>query len=275
MSISFQPKIIIGSVVGFIATAIGVIAVFFPSLFNLETKKIAEYQHSLNTDQDAINFIKFLKEHQDSIVNLDLTYIEKIRYRDAYDKNGKIIIDYDDKFSNEIRPEEAIDDGVKKENLNKICSGEEINGNESFGVIDQNGHIFISSEFKCRPFLNNFNFMRTKGSLGIWIPGKKDDGSDDENYHIIITSDSKNNTLFKWSIKNREKNTEEMQLTGTFFVNKFIDSHDYGESADQRIAVMSPQWGGMYNGAEEIGDLNMEVVELQPLSKKEIESKNY
>lgn len=54
MSIVFKPKIIIGSVIGIIASAIGVIAVFFPSLFNLETKKIAEYQHSLNTDQDAI-----------------------------------------------------------------------------------------------------------------------------------------------------------------------------------------------------------------------------
>lgn len=271
----FQSRIIIGSVVGFIATAIGVIAVFFPSLFNLETKKIAEYQHDLNTDQDAINFINFLKEHQDSIVHLDLTYIEKVRYRDAYDKKGNIIIDYDDKFSNEIRPDEALDDGVKKENLNKLCLDEELDGKESFGVIDSNGHIFISSEFKCRPFLNNFNFIRKKGSLGIWIPGKKDDGSDDENYHIIITNDSKNNTLFKWSIKDREKNIEEMQLTGTFFVNKFIDSHDYGESAEQRGAAMSPQWGGAYNGAYEIGDLNMEVVELHPLSKKEIESKKY
>lgn len=275
MSINFQPKIIIGSVVGFIATAIGVIAVFFPSLFNLETKKIAEYQHNLNTDQDAINFINFLKEHQDGIVYLDLTYIEKIRYRDAYDKNGKIIIDYDDKFSNEIMPDEAIDDGVKKENLNKECLNDELEGKESFGFVDQNGHIFISSEFKCRPFLNNFNFIRKKGSLGIWIPGNKDNGSDDENYHIIITNDSKNNTLFKWSIKNRENNIEEMQLTGTFFVNKFIDSHDYGESAEQRGAAMSPQWGGMYNGAYDAGDLNMEVVELQPLSKKEIESKKY
>lgn len=272
----FQPKIIIGSVVGFIATAIGVIAVFFPSLFNMETKKIAEYTHSLNTDQDARSFINFLKEHQDSIVHLDLTYTEQKRYRDARDEKGNIIIDYDDKYSNSIRGEDAIDDGVKFEDLNKTCLGEELSGKESFGYVDPNGHIFISSEFKCRPFYDNFNFIRNKGGLGIWMPGKKDDGSNgDENYHIIITSDSKNNTLFKWSIKDREKNIEEMQLTGTFFVNKFIDSHDYGESADQRIAVMSPQWGGMYNGAVEIGDLNMEVVELQPLSKKEIESKNY
>lgn len=51
--VSFQPKIIIGSVVGFIATAIGVIAVFFPSLFNLEQKKIADYSYTLNNLDDA------------------------------------------------------------------------------------------------------------------------------------------------------------------------------------------------------------------------------
>lgn len=165
MSIVFQPKIIISSVICIISSAIGVIAVFFPSLFNLETKKIAEYQHSLNTDQDARNFINFLKEHQDSIVHLDLTYVEKSRYRDARDKNGNIIQDWDDKFSNAILPDSAIDDGVKKEDLNNQCAGDEIEGKESFGVVDSEGHIFISSEFKCRPFLNNFNFLRKKGSL--------------------------------------------------------------------------------------------------------------
>ena len=279
MSIVFQPKIIIGSVIGVIASAIGIIAVFFPSLFNLETKKIAEYTNNLNTEKDAIKFIDFLKQHQDGIVYLNITYTEQKRYRNARDAKGNFIIDYDDEYTKNIIGEDGIEDGVKKEDLNNLCMKEIIDGlegKESYGSVDKDGYIFIKSEFKCKAFLNNFNFFRNKGSFGIWIAGKKEDGSDDRNYHIIINADSKNNSLFKWSIKDREKNTEEMQLSGNFFVNKFIDAHDYGEqSSEQRVDSMSPQWGSTYNGAYEIGDQNMEVIELQPLSKKEIESKNY
>lgn len=278
MSIVFQPKIIIGSVIGIIASAIGIIAVFFPSLFNLETKKIADYNYTLNNLDDAKRLIKFLQDHQDSIVHLDLTYIEQQRYRDAIDKNGNVIIDWDDKFSNEILPDGALDTGVKKENLNDSCSGE-LEGKESYGMVDNDGHIFIKSEFKCLPFFNDFNFLRKKGDIGIWIPGKGEHGEDDKNFRIIITENSRNNSLFKWSIKDREKNRNEMQLSGTFFVNKFLDAHesDYGSDKESvyTIFTMSPQWIARYNGLEDIGKENMTIIELDPLSKKEIESKKY
>lgn len=35
----FKPRIIIGSIISFIAAALGVVAVFFPDLFNLQKKK--------------------------------------------------------------------------------------------------------------------------------------------------------------------------------------------------------------------------------------------
>lgn len=72
----FQPKIIIGSVIGFIATTIGVTAVFFPSLFNLEKKDIVTYAPTLTSENDYIKLIDFLEKHQEGIVNLYLKYFE-------------------------------------------------------------------------------------------------------------------------------------------------------------------------------------------------------
>lgn len=265
MKISFQPKIIIGSVVGFLGTAIGIIAVFFPSLFNLEQKKIAEYTYTLNTLSDAEKFIDFLKKHQNSIVNLNITYTESERYKDAYDDKGNIILD-----------ENADMDGTPKKE--KLCN-KGLEGTTGYGAIDKDGYIFVKSEFKCLPFLNDFNILRKKGEFGIWIPGKDEGGKDDKNYRIIITEQSKNNSLFKWSIKDRKKNYEEMQLTGIFFVNNFLDTHesDYGadENSEHTIFTMSPQWREKYSGLDQIGIDNVIIVELEPLSQKEIESKNY
>lgn len=250
-----------------IATIVGLIVAFFPSVFNLEKKKIVEYSYSLNSLKDAQKLIDFLSKHQNSIVNLNITYTENERYRDAYDKYGNIIID-----------ENADMDGTpKKEDLNKLST--ELEGKISYGAVDSNGNIFIKSEFKFLPFLNNFNFLRKNGEIGIWIPGKKEDGSDDINYRIVIKEESKDNSSFKWSIKDRNKDSKEMQLTGIFFVKKFIDVHDsdYGsdKATSQTIATMSPQWKERYSGLDQIGLDNMTVIELLPLSDKEIESRNY
>lgn len=155
----------------------------------------------------------------------------------------------------------------------------DLEGKESYGMVDEDGYIFIKSEFKCLPFLNDFNFLRKKGDIGIWIPGNDKGGGEDQNYRIIITEAAKNNSLFKWSIKDREKNRDEMQLSGTFFVNKFLDAResDYGSTKESvySIFTMSPQWKAMYNGMELIGKENMTIIELEPLSTKEIESRKY
>ncbi len=74
MSKIFQPKVIIGSVLGFIASAIGLIAVFFPSVFNQETKKIDDIVLSVNSENDAKKLYDTLKSHANKIVRLDITY---------------------------------------------------------------------------------------------------------------------------------------------------------------------------------------------------------
>lgn len=66
-----------------------------------------------------------------------------------------------------------------------------------------------------------------------------------------------------------------MELSGTFFVSDFIDSHNYDNDSSETIESMSPKWRDNYSGLDQIGIDNIYIIELLPLSKKEIESKNY
>ena len=60
----FQPKIIIGSILGFVSAAVGTVAVFFPSLLNLELERMPKYDSgeysSMAVGDDYRHFIKFL-----------------------------------------------------------------------------------------------------------------------------------------------------------------------------------------------------------------------
>lgn len=70
----FEKKIIIGSVVGFVASAVGLIAVFFPSVFNLEKKSIAEKSMVLYTPKSAHDLINWLEKQENNIVKIDIAY---------------------------------------------------------------------------------------------------------------------------------------------------------------------------------------------------------
>ena len=87
----FQKKIIIGSVIGFMASAIGVVSVFFPSLLNIEKKKIQELAITINEQKDANSLYEFLKDNENKIVQLDIKYspkkIQNSDYRDNWREN--------------------------------------------------------------------------------------------------------------------------------------------------------------------------------------------
>lgn len=53
MAIKFEKKVIIGSLFSFLATAVGIIAVFFPDLLNLQKEKIEKLTLDIFTAQDA------------------------------------------------------------------------------------------------------------------------------------------------------------------------------------------------------------------------------
>ena len=81
----FEKKVIIGSVAGFVASAVGVIAVFFPSVFNLEKKSIAENKVFLHTLKSANEFVEWLKKQENSIVKLEIYYCaSEPEYYDDY-----------------------------------------------------------------------------------------------------------------------------------------------------------------------------------------------
>ena len=61
----FQPKVIIGSILGFVSAAVGIVAVFFPSLLNLELERMPKYDGGEDWSEtaeleDYHKFIKFL-----------------------------------------------------------------------------------------------------------------------------------------------------------------------------------------------------------------------
>ncbi len=70
----FQPKVIIGSITSFIVAAVGIIAVFFPSVFNLEKSSIKEKTMFLHTPESADELFKFLKDNLDEIVKINIIH---------------------------------------------------------------------------------------------------------------------------------------------------------------------------------------------------------
>lgn len=89
--IIFQKKIIIGSIMSFIATAIGVIAVFFPDLLNLQKEKIDKLTLTINSVDDFNKFSQFLDKKVDDgkIFELDVTlcFAENGSNPDNYENN--------------------------------------------------------------------------------------------------------------------------------------------------------------------------------------------
>lgn len=252
--ISFQPKIIIGSLVGFIATGIGVIAVFFPSLFNLEKKDIITYKETLVNIGDFVKLVDFLQKHQEEIINLDLTYFEKNRIE--YKHN-----EVKDKFGNTI--------SMNFEKVPLFEEGEGGNGNgiDLVGEIDDNGYVVVSSKYHMGLFMQSFN--RDKGGFGIWIKDSGDDRGKDKNYIIDIPKDSDGNILYKWNMKDYNHKTE-MNLVGTFFVEKFINNLEYNKESG---STMSHEWEE--DSCEGDACYPVTIIELNPISKKELKIRNY
>ena len=74
----FQAKVIIGSVSSFVIAIVGAIAIFFPSLFNMEVKSINEFASEVNTIDDAVKLKKFLEDNQGKTVKLNIKYSPKL-----------------------------------------------------------------------------------------------------------------------------------------------------------------------------------------------------
>ncbi|MGX2970102.1 hypothetical protein ACWIVY_08790 [Ursidibacter sp. B-7004-1] len=70
----FQKKIIIGSIMSFIATAVGIVAVFFPDLLNLQKEKMKKLDIFISSLDDSKKLEKFLYDNSGKIVELKVAY---------------------------------------------------------------------------------------------------------------------------------------------------------------------------------------------------------
>ena len=92
----FEKKIIIGSITSFLATAIGIIAIFFPDLFNLQKEKIYKIQLDILTQDDIKQLQTFLdtRVKDDGIFELDIcipldTNYKNFAFNTSKDRNTK------------------------------------------------------------------------------------------------------------------------------------------------------------------------------------------
>lgn len=83
----FQKKIIIGSIMSFIATAVGIVAVFFPDLFNLQKKKIETLDLVIEKAEQFDVLSKFISEREKDkkIFQLNLEICENIYNEDDFE----------------------------------------------------------------------------------------------------------------------------------------------------------------------------------------------
>lgn len=99
----FEKKVIIGSIMSFIATVVGVVAVFFPNLLNLQKEKIASFSSSINSKKEAQKLVSFLDKmaKEKKIFKLDIMICIKNTNMKEYSilDNFLIVSDHSD-FNN-------------------------------------------------------------------------------------------------------------------------------------------------------------------------------
>lgn len=242
----FQPKVIIGSVFGVVASAIGLVALFFPSLFNLETKKIDTLSLYISARNDVQKLYDFLKVHEEKIVRLDLSYDEpQLLTNDTVNYNLKEL---------EYPPEEGAE-------------------GKGYSIFGENKLFFVSSDFKLTPY--GQSFLREKGGFGFWCrnPETTPENELDFTFQIGIPHGSQRNTIYFWGkeVKKKENSDGRIVLRGVFYVHPLAKHDEYGQEAYMSMDYYDEkcwQYGSDTCGAPDI-------FELEPLNKKDLQLKNY
>lgn len=302
MSIKFQPKIIIGSVCGMIASVVGFIAIFFPSLFNLETKKIDEFVMEVKSDDDAKKLFDFLKNHEGRIVKIDIKYLID---GSLYDRKSGVLLDWPPAetvegsfYDGRIKLEnpwiywKKIDDKSVAEDI-----GHKLNLEDVYKLADVNRDGYEKGKFGFSPFgtsglfsvVSDYNLevhgdylYRENGGFGFWAKSIKLNKSDlkysnasdinDLCFQIEILHKSNDNKIYKWGKEQSHGENDQLpneeHFTGIFFVNPANLSPKY--------SYMSPkfEWDEVSWAYGE--RLKAPVTfALDPLTQKELDMKNY
>ena len=78
---SRKVQIAIGTLVGTLTTAIGLTAVFFPDLFNLQKNRMPELQIEITSLEDAETLSAFMERNPKKIVKLDISVCSTLQTR--------------------------------------------------------------------------------------------------------------------------------------------------------------------------------------------------
>ncbi len=249
----FVKKFFIGSIVSFIVGTIGIIAVFFPSLFNLEKAKILEYTLNISSDKDAAIFYNFLNNNQNLIVNLDLNYLETYDMLiDVFDDNGYLI---------------------RTEHLD--YEGHAYSGKHGYSSYGNNNFLHVVSDFNAGGYERTRK--RENGLFSFYIEDQK----------MLYIVNIPYNSNYLWGIDTESaffnKNKDEyynghivpMNLHGTFLIKKPIDINLYNNT------ISAPTFATTVDTNDEIFDpdgnpsIPVSVFELEPIRDSSMVLKNY
>ena len=234
----FEKKVIIGSVAGFIASAVGLIAVFFPSVFNLEKQSIKKYSIELKTQKDSKELYDILKNNSGKIIELEIFYTEK---------SPKTYTIY----------------GVPTAN-NFVTNWDDEKKGVCGSIANNDGTLHIWSH--CRRESYAGDLYRSKGGFGIWLDKETDYVTKGNSYEIGIPFEEDKDYVWS-SIGGMETEPEEikMKLTGIFFVT----------NAELKQAFMSSMFYEYYDVGQDIPPSATESFQLEPMNKKDLEFRKY
>ncbi|WP_267524550.1 hypothetical protein [Campylobacter sp. MG1] len=244
----FEKKVILGSIGGFITTALGIIAVFFPSVFNLEKKTMEEINIFIKSQADVDNLRKAIEKNQGKVVKLNVTYCyyyydydESNELRTVGDYNEKIDkynIEYKDFWLSGARNCLLTEEGCKF-NENGLTQGVVL-----YGGVEIGDYLHENEGEGSLVFRNNYK-----------------DIDDNRFFYLSVPHETKGKYAWKFNndeegcIKSSDPNLQYRELiketlTGTFYVNELKDRLREGEGTDLEI-------------------------ELDPLTKKELTLRDY
>lgn len=263
----FQSKVIIGSITSFVVAAVGVVAVFFPSLLNLEKKSIPEKEIFLHSKENLDELYKFLQKNVGKPVKLTLAHCFNPKRADLKRNRGDVSFWKAFESWNNMYNFQAIKEGETY--VEHIGTNPRINIDDEFDIIAGGkiqGYIDAGEGNIDGIYLENGAFAY-RAEEGIY-------------HEISIPHSSNGNKKYKWAIGSAAEIYESKlykktsicgldyaqdriipisYLSGHFFVNEGILGGDYSYFLDTPYSE----------------SLAYYQIELEPLDKKDLELRNY
>lgn len=239
----FEKKVILGSIGGFITTALGIIAVFFPSVFNLEKKTMEEINIFIKSQADVDNLRKAIEKNQGKVVKLDVTYCyDPVKYDESNELNT---VEYNEKLGRYDITESKYPYASYCLRTKEGCEFDE-NGWLIKGVVLQGG-IDITEDYV---------YENEEGGSIIFV--NKDKNANDYFYdYFYLSVPHETKGKYAWKVNDNSEGclndaSAKETLTGAFYVNELKNRL----RGDGREGV----------------DLE---IELDPLTKKELTLRDY